>query len=107
MAVGMVELHGAIQRTQDYTAIKHQENAKPTVDQANFQTQMDKRVEEKHTQVLQGDDTTRNENHADAREKGKNSYAGDGGANRKKKDNVQEGKVVLKGKGVSHFDMSV
>lgn len=105
MAVGMVELHGTIQRTQDYTAIKHQENAKPMVDQANFQTQMDKRVEEKSTQVLQGDDTSRNENNADAREKGKNSYAGDGGANRKKKDNAQEGKVVLKG--MSHFDMSV
>ena len=105
MAVGMVELHGAIQRTQDFTAIKHQENTKPMVDQANFQTQMDKKVEEKSTQVLRGDDTTKNENKSDAKEKGKNSYAGDGGANRKKKDNAQEGKVVLKG--MSHFDMSV
>ena len=105
MAIGMVELNGTIQRTQDYTAIKHQQDNKPSVDQANFQTQMDKKVEEKSTQVLQGDDTTRNENHADAREKGQNSYAGDGGANRKKKDNAQEGKVILKG--MSHFDMSV
>lgn len=104
MAIGMVELHGTIQRTQDFTTIKQQEDTKPAVDQSNIQVQTDKRVDEKLRQVTKGDDTAKNENHADAKEKGKGSYAGDGGAKRKK--NVpQEGRVVLKG--TSHFDMSV
>lgn len=105
MAIGMIELQGSIQRTQDYTTYKHQENAKPMVDQANFQMQLDKKTDEKLTQVVKGDDAARGENHADAKEKGKGSYAGDGGAGRKKQDVPKEGKVVLKG--VSHFDMSV
>lgn len=104
MAIGMIEFQGSIQRTQDFTTIKQQENTKPAVDQSNFQIQTDKRVDEKLKQVTKGDDTAKNENHADAREKGKGRYAGDGGANRKKKTS-QEGKVVLKG--TSHFDMSV
>ena len=61
-------------------------------------------VDEKTKQVTRGDDTAKNENHADAKEKGNGSYAGDGGA-RRKKNVPQEGRVVLKG--TSHFDMSV
>lgn len=104
MAIGMIEFQGTIQRTQDFTTIKQQENTKPAVDQSNFQIQTDKRVDEKTKQVTRGDDTAKNENHADAKEKGKGSYAGDGGA-RRKKNVPQEGRVVLKG--TSHFDMSV
>lgn len=105
MAIGMVELHGAIQRTQDYTAVKHQENMKPAVDQTNFQANMEKKIDEKINQVVQGEDTSKSENHADAKEKGNGQYAGDGGAKRKKQEIPKEGKVVMKG--VSHFDMSV
>ena len=92
MAIGMIEFQGSIQRTQDFTALKQQENTRPAVDQ---------RVRE----VVKGDDTNKGENHADAKEKGKGQYAGDGGAGRKKKDISKEGKVVLKG--TSHFDMSI
>lgn len=105
MAIGMIEFQGSIQRTQDYTALKQQENTKPAVDQNNFQVQIDKKVDEKINQVVKGDDTSKSETHADAKEKGNNQYAGDGGAGRKKKDISKEGKVVLKG--TSHFDMSV
>ena len=104
MAIGMIEFQGTIQRTQDYTTIKQQEDSKPAVDQSNLQVQTDRRVDEKLRQVSRGDDTAKNENHADAKEKGKGSYAGDGGAKRKKSVS-QEGRVVLKG--ISHFDMSV
>lgn len=105
MAIGMIEFQGSIQRTQDYTAIKQQENTKPVVDQNNFQMQIEKKADQKVKQVVKGDDTAKGENHADAREKGKGQYAGDGGAGRKKQDISKEGKVVLKG--ISHFDMSV
>ncbi|MGN0131786.1 MAG: hypothetical protein ACI4AA_05045 [Lachnospiraceae bacterium] len=105
MAIGMIELQGGIQRTQDYTALKHQENMKPTVDQAQFQIQTDKKLDQKLNQVVRGENADKSENQADAKEKGKGQYAGDGGAKRKEQKIPQEGKVVLKG--VSHFDMSV
>lgn len=105
MAIGMIELQGTIQRTQDYTAFKHQENVKPAVDQANFQLQTEKKVDQKLNQVVRGEDTSKSKNHSDAKEKGNGRYAGDGGSQRKKQDRPQEGKVVLKD--VSHFDMSV
>lgn len=105
MAIGMIEFQGSIQRTQDYTTFKQQENAKTTVDQANLQVQTEKKVDQKLNQVVRGDDASKSENHTDAKEKGNGQYAGDGGAKRKKQDISQEGKVVLKG--VSHFDMSV
>jgi hypothetical protein len=105
MAVGMIEFQGSIPRTQDYTAMKHQDDIKPAVDQANFQTQSDKKVEQKLNQVIQGENTAKGENHADAKEKGNGQYAGDGGAGRKRQEIPKEGKVVLKG--TSHFDMSV
>lgn len=105
MAIGMIEFQGSIQRTQDYTALKQQENTRPTVDQSNFQLQIDKKVDQKVREVVRGDDTDKGENHADAKEKGNGQYAGDGGAGRKKKDISKEGKVVLKG--TSHFDMSI
>lgn len=105
MAIGMIELQGSIQRTQDYTALKQQENTRPVVDQNNIQQQIDKKVDQKVKEVVKGEDTAKGENHADAKEKGKGQYAGDGGAGRKKKDISKEGKVVLKG--TSHFDMSI
>ncbi len=105
MAISMVELQGGIQRTQDYTAFKHQENMKSALDQSNVQVNIERKVDEKLNQVVRGEDTAKGENHADAREKGKGQYAGDGGAGRKKQEIPKEGKVVRKG--VSHFDMSV
>lgn len=105
MAISMVELQGGIQRTQDYTAFKHQENMKSALDQSNVQVNIERKVDEKLNQVVRGEDTYKGENHADAREKGKGQYAGDGGAGRKKQEIPKEGKVVRKG--VSHFDMSV
>lgn len=105
MAIGMIELQGGIQRTQDYTVLKHQENMKSTIDQSNVQLKIDKTVEERANQVVRGDDASRSENDGDAKEKGKGQYAGDGGARRKKQEVPKEGKVVMKG--VSHFDMSV
>jgi len=105
MAIGMIELQGSIQRTQDYTTFKQQENTKTMVDQSNFQAQTEKKVDQKLNQVVKGDDASKSKNQADAKEKGNGQYAGDGGAKRKKRDISQEGKVVLKG--VSHFDMSV
>lgn len=105
MAIGMIELHGTIQRTQDFSVMKHHEDMKMDVEQSHYQLQSDKKVNQKANQIQKGDDSDKSENHADAREKGKNTYAGDGGQNRKKQEMPESGKVILKG--TSHFDMSV
>lgn len=107
MAIGMIELQGAIQRTQDYSAMKHQEDAKGTVDQSHLQAQADRKTDQKASQIQQGDDANKSDTRADAREQGKGTYAGDGGQHRKKQDKPSDGKVILKGKGNTHFDMSV
>lgn len=105
MAISMIELQGGIQRTQDFTSIKHQENAKNMVDQSNLQQQNDKRIVNQHNQVNKGSESTKADTHADASEQGKNQYAGDGGAKRKKQEVPLEGRVVRKGTG--HFDISI
>ena len=105
MAIGMIEFQGTIQRTQDYSAMKHNEDMKTNVDQANYQLQSAKKEDQKANQIQKGDDSNKSENRADAREKGSNTYAGDGGGQRKKQQPQSDGKVILKG--TSHFDMSV
>ena len=42
MAIGFVEMQGQITRAQDFTAIKHNDDTKSMVQQANFGQQMTK-----------------------------------------------------------------
>ena len=74
MAIGMIEFQGTIQRTQDYSAMKHNEDMKTNVDQANYQLQSAKKEDQKANQIQKGDDSNKSENRADAREKGSNTY---------------------------------
>ena len=46
MAIGMIEFQGTIQRTQDYSAMKHNEDMKANVDQANYQLQSVKKEDQ-------------------------------------------------------------
>lgn len=105
MAIGMIELQGGIQRTQDFSILKHNEDIKTHVDQNNLQIQADKTSEQNANRIVRSDDSSKSEGKADAREKGGGTYAGDGGKNRKKQEVPTEGRVVVKGR--SHFDMSV
>lgn len=108
MSINRIELQGTITRAQDYTTIKHNQDNKGMVDQSNFQTQFQKTVESKVTQVHQGDNTENGNKNYDAKEKGNGEYSGDGGRRRRKnseKDNEPEGRVVLKG--IGRFDMKI
>ncbi len=98
MAIGQIELQGQTLRTQDYTAVKHNEDNKGTVQQAYAQAQNTKQVETQHYRVNQGTQPEYHEKKFDAKEKGSNEYSGDGGRNRKKKE--EDGKVILKSTGV-------
>lgn len=102
MALGAIEL-ATISRSQDYTTIKHNEDNKGTVDQANFGEQVQKTVEQQVREVQSKDDLEWRESRPDAKEKGNGHYSGDGGSRRKKQQPRE--RMVVKGKG--GFDLKI
>lgn len=106
MAIGIVEMHGQVTRAQDFTPIKHNEDTKGMVEQANFGQQMTRQVEKQVKRVNQGDQPEYHERKFDAKDKGDNEYSGDGGRQRKKKAQAApDGKVLMKK--ADHIDFSV
>lgn len=104
MAVGPLQMNGIISITQDYSALKQNEDNKGSIQQQAFQNTFEKTVDAKTHQVTQGDNSGRSEGKADAREKGSNEYAGDGGRQRQKEKNTN-GKVIVKGR--QSFDVKI
>ena len=96
MAFGSIELT-TISRAQDYTTIKHNEDNKVNVDQANFSEQFQKTTEQNIRGVHKSDDTMWHENKPDAKEKGN-------GNSKRKKQQTKE-RVVVKNQG--GFDMKI
>ena len=106
MAISPLEQLGSIGRTQDFSVIKQQEDAKEYAQQTVLQTQVDKHAEERLTQVSKTDRSEMAEKKFDAKEKGDNQYYGDGGRRRKQsKETDLDGKVMLKGHG--SFDIKI
>ena len=100
MGINRIELQGQVIRTQDFQAIKHQENSRTTVEQTNLQSQISKQDSVRLTRVQNKDQTSgQNMAHHDASEKGKNEYTGDGGRERREA-REEDGKVLLKGVGI-------
>lgn len=102
MAFGAIELT-TITRSQDYTAIKHSEDTKAMTDQANLGQQAQKTEETRANSVTDSQNADWHNQRQDAREKGSNEYAGDGGKKRGKKEPTD--KVVVKGR--PNFDMKI
>lgn len=105
MAIGPVVLNGAISRTIDVTPIKHNEDNKGMVNQANFQMEFKKDVNNKLHRVNQSDDTSKNQSKFDAKEKGNGAYSGDGGKRKTIVHSVED-KVIEKRKNVN-FDIRI
>ena len=55
MAIGQIEIQGQITRAQDFTTIKHHEDTKGMVEQANVSEQFSKVVENQMTKVYRGE----------------------------------------------------
>lgn len=106
MAIGPIEIQGAITRTQDYSQIRHNEINKGQVDQSLIATATQKSVETKASAVNAGDDVTNFQKQFDARDKGSNEYNGDGGQNRKQSKQQTDGRVFVKGSN-STFDIKI
>ncbi len=106
MAVGPVMLNGVIQRTQDVSMLKQQEDSRPMVEQQQIQSEMKQQESKLLKQVKHADDADEHQKKYDAKEKGSNEYEG---RKKKKKAAPKEkggDKVVLRQES-GHFDMKI
>lgn len=93
MTIRPVVLGGMIQRTDDVGQIKHQQDAKPMMDQQNIQVQVNKREDNLAHKVQESKSKGQMNNDADAKEESKGQYFNN---HSKKKKSVPEGKIVKK-----------
>ncbi len=105
MAISPILMSGVVQRADDISVIKNQQDHRPMVEQQNLQTQMAKKVDAKRHQVVTAEDSDKTDTHADAREKGKNSYFFRKKTKEKNEEKSPENHVVKKSMG--GFDMKV
>ena len=105
MAISPVLMSGVVQRADDIGVIKNQQDHRPMVEQQNAQTQVEKKVDAQRKQVVTSEDTNKTDTHADAREKGKNSYFFRKTIKKKKEENSPEDHVVKKSSG--GFDIKI
>lgn len=106
MGIDAVHLNGAMTGVQDYANMRHQEDSKGMLNQANFQNQFNQKVDNKMNQIQSKEDLDNQNKKFDAREKGGNSYAGDGGERRNKKEEDAKSEVRAPYLGGS-FDMKI
>ncbi len=100
-----VMMQATVQRTQDMSGIKHQEDNKAYVAQSNAQTTLKKEVEHRLQDVRKKDDADYNQQKYDAKEKGKNEYFSQKKREDKDDSEDEDGKVILKKRAT--FDMKV
>ncbi|MDE6915497.1 MAG: hypothetical protein K2P39_01690 [Lachnospiraceae bacterium] len=103
MAISPILLNGSIQQTDNVLHNQIKQVEKGVVDQGNIQVQEEKKEQRLAKQVVHADEALFKEERFDAKEKGHNSYSGDGGKRRKK--GKGDGKVVAKSAG--GFDMKI
>ena len=110
MAIGQIELNQAMTRIQDYTTQKHNEDQRGVLQQTQAQDKFNKELNQDIRKVLKADQedyqnkTEYQNKRFDAREKGSNQYAGDGGKQRKSKE--KSGDRVIP-KSTSGFDVRI
>lgn len=93
MAFGSLEI-ASIPRTQDYTVMKQNEDNKGAFQQMTLGQQTQKHTEQLTKEVHSSDNADWYTGQYDAKEKGNNGYAGNGGKHRKKQP--EDGVVVKK-----------
>ena len=108
MSIRPVDFNGMIQRTQDVSTLKQNEDNRPVVEQQTIFSQEMKKVEQNLHQVVHAREKENAGYRYDAKEKGSNEYEGNGGkkGQKKKKEDQSEGKVIFKGQ-KSSFDIKI
>lgn len=89
MSINRIDF-GVIAASNEVSAVKASEDARPMMDRQNFQTQFNEEVDNQRNSVIQKDDVSGAKVSADAGEKGSNEYMGDGGKNRQKKQDEEK-----------------
>ena len=115
MIVKPVIIQGTVQNSQNATNVKHAENIKPAVEQANLAATTQKEVKMKSENVIRKDNINKEQKKFDAKEKGSNEYVkvkvkvkkrlNDEGEE-KDRDNEQVNEQI-KVKSKSGFDMKI
>ena len=105
MAIRPVEFSGIVQRSQDMSTLKQNEDNKPMLQQQNVQSQFAKETIQHMHQVNHANDSDNPEKKFDAREKGSNEYE-DHRTKKKKKKEENSGKVNVKAS-ARGFDVKV
>ena len=95
MSFGSLEV-ASIPRTQDYTTMKQNEDNKGAFQQMTLGEHAQKQSEQRTREVHSSDNADWYSGQYDAKEKGKNEYAGNGGKHRKKENSEKDGVVVTK-----------
>lgn len=83
-----VEMTGIVNRTTDFAQVRQNEDQKPVMEQAAFQTQFNKQVEKNSDTVVKKRDSEWNNEKFDAEDKGKNKYYSN--IKKKMKENLEE-----------------
>lgn len=91
--ISPIEFSGIVQRANDISAMKQNEDSKPMLDQNHISQTMHKHTEHLTQEVAKKDNADGRKEKFDAKEKGRNSYSRPGQQNRKKQ---AEDKVVVK-----------
>ncbi len=105
MIVRPVVIQGTVQNSQNMTSVKHGEDAKPMVEQANIAVTTKKEIQQKSENVIRKDDVNKGNEKFDAKEKGKNEYYSVKVKKKKNTSNSDEGKVAVKSTG--SFDVKI
>lgn len=74
MSIKPVHFNGMMQRSQDVSAVKHNEDQKPVIQQENIQTSFQKKTDGMVKTVTQPNKKQEAKGHFDAKEEGKNKY---------------------------------
>lgn len=105
MSIRPVEFSGVVQRSQDVSALKQNEDNKSMLQQQNVQTQFAKETIHHMQQVNHANDSDNPEQKFDAREKGSNEY--ENRRNKKKKQQEKNSGKVMPRAVRGGFDMKI
>ena len=107
MSITPLGLHAMLQRTNDVSIIKQNEDNKPAMEQHNIQSQQVKHEHALTHKVAKPDEKDNDNYRYDAKEKGNGTYQGQEQKKKKEHDETKNtNKVILKGQ-PGHFDIKI
>lgn len=106
MAVSPVSFHGMIQRANDVSTIKQNEDARPGLEQNNIQTQQVKQEYELTHKVIRPNQKENERKRYDAKEEGNGTYQQRKQKKKSPDKKENQDKVVVKGQSGS-FDIKI